>query len=576
MLIDHKVFKVAKVGKKPQCLPVFFAISAVILMVGQVSAQSLPLSTPMVDEYLRRQQLEGHFPENISFMVKPIPLNAAASSEIVELDEKIVGLYGENETADIFSVTKLPIQTHYQLNSAYPFGQNNGAMIPNRGNQFLITGGLLARYGNITLQLQPEVHIAQNKEFRGMPNTHSTNWRDYYEFLNRIDRPERFGENSHSSVLLGNSSLRYTFNNGISLGISNEYLWWGPAYRNSIMMSNNAPGFLHVTANTAKPIETKFASFEGQLIAGRLENSGFLPPNSDMVVSRTPLYVPKRDEDSRYLAGMVITVQPKAVPGLFLGYSSTSQVYTNELTNFGDYLPIFNGRKRYTGMADPVLAKRQQQSAGFFRWMSQKGRLDIYGEYGTNGNNKTIRDTFVNPDLNRAFTIGFNKLLRLKKEDQFIQLNFEQTQTGQTIRKTIQESNSWYTHNHVRHGYTHRGQTLGFGHGSGSNSIFLEVSWVRELDKIGLQFERIANNNDAFYLHFEHINGWDRYWVDLVPSFVLDRKVGPFLVSGRLQYVNTLNYYWVLERDPNAALYRLQKGDDRKNIVAHIRLAYLF
>jgi len=553
-----------------------FTCCLLIVAAFQSFAQSLPLATPIVDEYLRRQQMQGHFPEGISFMVKPIPLNTVAGSETLHLDEQIGKLFAQKESIDELTVTKLPLQTHYQLNSAYPFGQNNGAMIPNRGSQFLITGGLLARYGNFSLQLQPEIHFAQNKEFRGMPSTHSTNWRDYYEFLNRIDRPERFGENSHSTMLLGNSSIRYTLPNGISVGISNEYLWWGPGYRNSIMLSNNAPGFMHFTANTAKPIETALGSFEGQLIAGRLQNSGFLPPNHEMVVSRTPLYDPKRDEDSRYLAGLVVSFQPKIVPGLFLGYSSTSQVYTNELNELGDYLPIFNGRKRFSGIDDPQIARRQQQSAGFLRWLSTEGLFEIYGEYGTNGNSKTTREAMVNPDLYRAFTLGFNKLIRLRKEDEFIQLNFEQTQTGQTVRKAIRESRTWYTHDHVRHGYTHRGQTLGFGHGSGSNSLFLEVSWVRQMDKIGVQFERIVNNNDAFYLHFEHINGWDRYWVDLVPSFVLDRKVGSLLISSRLQYVNTLNYYWVLERDPNATLYRLQKGDDRKNIVAHIRVAYLF
>ncbi|WP_245189397.1 capsule assembly Wzi family protein [Lunatimonas salinarum] len=547
-----------------------------VISLFPVYAQSLPLATPIVEEYLRRQQIQGNFPMDRSFMLRPMLLNSLPVAETTNLEEQIAAMFTFNELENVFSVTKLPVQAHYQLNSNYPFGQNNGAMIPNRGSQLLVTGGVIARYGKISLQIQPEVHFAQNKEFRGMPSTVSTNWRDYYEFLNRIDRPERFGEESHTHLLLGNSSLRYTFQNGLSLGVSNEYLWWGPGYRNSIMMSNNAPGFLHVTVNTAKPIATKWGSFEGQLIAGSLQNSGYLPPNSTMEVARTPLYYPKRDEDSRYLAGMVVSFQPKVIPGLYLGYSSTSQVYTNELDGLGDYLPIFNGRKRFAGMDDPVIAKRQQQSAGFFRWLSTKGSFEIYGEYGTNGNSKTMREVVVNPDLYRAFTVGFNKLIRLKKADEFIQLNFEQTQTGQTVRKAIRESKTWYTHDHVRHGYTHRGQTLGYGHGSGSNSLFLEVSWVREMDKIGLQFERIVNNNDAFYLHFEHINGWDRYWVDLVPSFVLDRKVGNLLISSRFQYVNTLNYYWVLERDPDATLYRLQKGDDRKNIVAHVRIAYLF
>ena len=52
-------------------------------------------------------------------------------------------------------------------------------------------------------------------------------------------------------------------------------MWWGPGTRNSLIMSNNAPGFLHFTLNTKKPIETFIGSFEGQIISGKLEGSGF-------------------------------------------------------------------------------------------------------------------------------------------------------------------------------------------------------------------------------------------------------------------------------------------------------------
>ncbi|MBD8489083.1 hypothetical protein IFO69_10025 [Echinicola sp. CAU 1574] len=552
-------------------LSFFFGLSAL--------AQSISLSTPLLEEFLRRKQLVGELSENYSFMVRPISPNVAFD---IERDKDLIllnrlGIYGKQDKLEkgIF-VKPLPVILNTQHNSAYPFGQNNGMMIPNRGTQVLISGGGYFEYGKFSLQFQPEILIAENREFRGMPNTESLNWKDYYQYLNRIDKPERFGEETYSKVSLGNSSFRFNFDNGISLGISNEYLWWGGTKRNALMMSNNAPGFLHFTANTQKPIETGIGSFEGQLFAGKLKNSGFTPPNPELVYAKVPLYVPKRDEDWRYLSGIMLSYQPKWIPGFFVGYSSTSQMYHNDMGNFGDYLPIFNGRKRFREIDDPVVAKRQQQSAGFFRWFSSKGKFEFYGEYGSNGNNKPLREFFVNPDLYRAFTLGFLKYIPLKFEDQFIQVHLEMTQTGQTTRKAIKESMTWYTHPYVRHGYTNQGQVLGYGNGPGSNSLFIEVSWINKLNRMGFQFERIANNNDSFYLHFESINGWDRYWVDIVPSFVFDRQFGKLLVATRFQYVKTLNYYWVLERDPDAELYRLQPGDDRKNFVGHIKLAYLF
>ena len=53
--------------------------------------------------------------------------------------------------------------------------------------------------------------------------------------------PERFGKNSHNKTTFGQSSIRINWKS-LSLGISNENLWWGPSLRNSIMMSNHAQG----------------------------------------------------------------------------------------------------------------------------------------------------------------------------------------------------------------------------------------------------------------------------------------------------------------------------------------------
>src|SRR5690606_1349034 len=122
---------------------------------------------------------------------------------------------------------------------------------------------------------------------------------------------------------------------------------------------------------------------------------------------QTPLYVPKRDKDWRYLAGMVLSYQPKWIPGLSIGYSSVSQMYHNDMHHLADYLPVFNGGKGSESVLDTNVAKRNQLSAGFFRWMDARGRLEFYAEYGSNGNSRTINDFLTNPDLTRAFSLGF-------------------------------------------------------------------------------------------------------------------------------------------------------------------------
>ena len=53
--------------------------------------------------------------------------------------------------------------------------------------------------------------------------------------------PEKFGNQQHNRLLLGQSSISLNWK-ALSIGFSNENIWWGPSIRNSIMMSNHAEG----------------------------------------------------------------------------------------------------------------------------------------------------------------------------------------------------------------------------------------------------------------------------------------------------------------------------------------------
>ncbi|MFX9097187.1 capsule assembly Wzi family protein, partial [Acinetobacter baumannii] len=60
-------------------------------------------------------------------------------------------------------------------------------------------------------------------------------------------------------------------------------MWWGPGSQNSLLMSNNAPGFLHLTLNTRYPIKTGIGNFEFQFISGKLtEDTSVLLENKDL------------------------------------------------------------------------------------------------------------------------------------------------------------------------------------------------------------------------------------------------------------------------------------------------------
>ena len=548
-----------------------------MLACGQVTrAQSIAVGAPSLEDYLRRLQLTGKVDSASSFMIRPLlPTAAFGLAHGFDLEGNLVDLDSSSYHQRLGKQGKflfLPALYKSQYTSTYPFATNDGAMIPNRGLQQVISLGAFVEWWKFSLQLQPELVKAQNKEFIGFPIEQQSTILFYYEYLNRIDLPERFGESAFQQLVPGQSSFRLNLD-AISLGVSTENLWWGPGRRNSLLMGNSAPGFLHYTMNTRRPIQSAIGSFEGQVLTGRLKASNFLPPHSDYNFQQMDVYYPKKEDGDRQLSGMIVTYQPKWVPGLFFGYASVNNVYRSEIADLEDVLPIFNGRKKNQQVLDTIQSKRQQFSAGFFRWIDPKGHFEFYGEFGTRDNDRPFIDFITTPESGRAFTFGFSHLMDLKKENRFLELSSEMTFSGQTIRENIRQLRTWYIHDHVRHGYTHRGQPLGLGNGPASNQIFAGIAWVEGMKKIGIELERIEYNNDFYYFRYEEVKDFRNKYVDLVFSLAPEWRFGDLLVSGKFQYVNTLNYKWYLENKPEKWFI---PGYDRTNFVGQLGLTYLF
>ena len=117
---------------------------------------------------------------------------------------------------------------------------------------------------------------------------------------------------------MGQSSIKLNFK---SLNLRFQMRICGPSIRNSIMMSNNAQGFKHISFNTNKPIKSFIGNFNWQVVTGKLEASGFEPP--EKIINGNKLYIPKinqqgKVDDWRYFQGYVITYSPKWIIILIL------------------------------------------------------------------------------------------------------------------------------------------------------------------------------------------------------------------------------------------------------------------
>lgn len=543
-----------------------------------LKAQTLPLGSPIVENYLRRQQLLGKFDSTFSFNYRPITL----SKNGIRVDSTVFNTsryFGEPITAfnGRATIRTLPLEFRLAYDHNYPDSRNDGAMIRSRGLQNYVSIGFFAEMGPLTIQLKPELIWAENKEYQGFPiwpRHYESTWQTRYIWFNRIDQPERYGTNQYTKFNFGQSSIRLN-KWGLSLGVSTENIWWGPAIRNSIMMSNNAQGFPHITFNTQRPIKTLIGSFEGQLITGRLEASGFNPPASDVPFEGRIQFVPKPD-DWRYFQAITVSYSPKWVKGLSLGVTRWVQQYNENTKATGSYFPIFQNLLRENDKEEFGFNLDQDQAAGFFgRWIWFDSNAEVYFEFAKNDAAINLRDLLVDTDHSRALTVGINKLFPTIQKDVFWQFNFEWTQMSQTESRLLRNSLSWYIHGRVRDGYTNNGEVLGSALGPGGNAQYLEISRVKGLTRIGGAIERFVHNNDFNNSAFE--NDFTRYWVDYNVHGFVEWQFDKILFSGSLLYTKSLNYQWEVQFDPNdPSAFPDTPGVDRNNWNLDIKLSYSF
>lgn len=534
-------------------------------LVTPALAQTLPVGLlDQTDDYFRRQQLLGKDSLKSSFMIRPIYLSEQGD---VSLDDRLQfqdlnRLLWEDQRLKA-KVYALSVVWTQQYNHHHPYGMNDGAMLPAKGYQTMLSSGVFAKLGPLSVQFRPEFVYARNSDFRETYEVNNgTGFRSAYRtYYNRIDAPERIGETNYTKFNLGQSSIR--LNAGpVSAGVSNENLWWGPGIRSSLLMSNNAPGFLHFTFNTTKPITTPVGSFETQLVGGRLESS-------DTPVPASGGYTAKRD-DWRYFSGFVFNYQPKWVPRLYLGIERTFMQYGDDLGNgFSAYFPVFS-RVQKTSLRGEESVNRDQRLAFSARWVMPEEHAEIYFQFAKNDHNYNGRDSFVEPEHARAYVAGFRKLFSLPRRDTYIQAGVEVTQIESALTKTTRRDNYFYTHSQILHGYTHQGQVFGAGIGSGSNLQSIEVSWVRGLKRIGVQFERTVMNNDLAYRAF--VIDVRRHWVDLGFSGKVDWDYKRFLFNAQLSYIRSLNYQWRLNNGDNS-FWNWNKYDANN---AQVRLGIMY
>ena len=517
------------------------------------------------DFYRRQELITGQTPST-SILQQQFSHQLSLLDSLLPFPDSL-RIFKQGNASKKIRLQLLPASVTIAYNSHHPFGWNDGSMIPANGAQMNVAGGAILKYGRFSFQVMPQLMYVPNPHFETFPTEHYEGyWATYYRLLNNIDMPERFSTVIHKKFLPGQSALRYQIG-AVSVGISTENYWWGPGRYNALVMSNNAPGFLHFSANTTRPIHTRIGDFEGQFIAGRLQSSGVLPSDTNKYFNGIRLYQPKREEN-RYITGLTINWQPKWIKGLYLGFAQAAYQYESDIAGLPDLLPL-------AGIITSSTQKGGTKAVFgsiYARYVLPKDNAEVYLEYGRNDRIPNLINLLVDVNYPRAFVGGFRKLLTLNNKGSWIEIASEFTQMGLPTSDLVMNSNSFYTHQFVRQGYTHMGQVIGAGIGPGSNSQTLDLSWIKGYNKVGIRIERLARNMDFNYAAFQPVRDFTRHWIDVSTELHADWSFRQLLFTARTTLTRSMNYQWYVFPD----LGYFNNGYDFLNFNGFLSVAYRF
>ncbi len=516
----------------------------------------------LTDKDRINQLLQDSLKQSISYFYRSTSL---FQTKYTKIDNKI-------------KIKYLSFSYEKQTNNNLPYGFNDGSFFQARGLQERYSAGMNVRWNILDINFQPEFVNVENQiqeEVYGDLQDRNYWTRYFYQVANNIDNFRQFGNKPINYSSMGQSRIGIA-TNSIGIGYSNENIWWGPGMRNSLIFSNNAPGFSHYYLQTTRPLKTILGDFELNAIIGKLDSLKYTDPDIPMMNSIWTGAIINKKLNERNIHSISVNLKPKWLSNLYLGYAYSTQSYINDMNATGVFYSNFSKDK-----------PKMSLGAISFRFLLPKDHVEFYGELGITNQRPWQFNIFSDTTIS-GFNLGARKLFPTKNNKSNFELSIELTQLSIMDPRNIFVSgspfgvpkyNSWYTSSIIRQGYTNQGQLLGASIGPGSNSQTINFSWNKCLNKIGFYFERITNNND-FY-HYHYISGSlgyskaDAYWVDINNgAYIRLNPTKNLLVL--VSYANTLamNYRWI--KNWRAEEYA-QPGinSDKSNLQFNFSIKYL-
>lgn len=470
------------------------------------------------DAYLRYLQLDGRVGDSISLVNRPANLFTNHSGIDSNLSGLVrTGLFWKKKRNIFWGV--LPASLDQQYFSHHPFAQNDGVFIQAKGYQAKLAAGFFARIGPLSVQVQPEVLWAANPQY---PFTRSYGTKT---------------TGAYRKVFPGQSSVSLNLGPA-AVSVSTGNMWWGSGVYHSLMMTNQAPGFLHAKFHSIRPLRTPIGNFEWTLLGGKLTSDPVLPfDNNDL--RGNLFYKPTAD---RYLSAYVFSYQPVFLKGFNVGISRALQLYQESLQASGEswhqkYFPIvFKPLQKENAPGEDTKVIDQLASA-FFRWVWPKSKAELYGEYGFNDYKANTRDFVLNMPHSAAYQLGFRKIVATSRKADWIG-GLEVTQLAQSADQLVRDAGNWYYHGGVVEGYTHQNQVLGAAFASNTQTV--EVARQMQTQRTAFSFQRFQRDphRDA------------PRWSDWVLGISHSQPYKGFYLNADIKGVFSRNYAWQSNNNP--------------------------
>jgi hypothetical protein len=448
---------------------------------AQTSGRSEVFAGSELESYIRLLQIDGKaalYPWSVrSFSSKEIDRLLAQPSDHPWAEHYDLG----PSSGGGFTFDLLRPRLTTSVNSAFPWGANDGPVWAGRGFTASVRVGFAAGSGPVSLIVAPLAFISQNGAFDLQDNgyTGDLQFADG-RFPTGIDRPQRFGNRPYSRIDPGQSTLRIDLP-VVAFGASTANQYWGPARQHPILLGNNAPGFPHLFLGSSAPLNVGIAEIHGRLVWGKLSQSDYTG-----ITGRSR---------RRFMSGIIGVISPKGVRGLELGaarffheaWPAGGLSLSNFTKPFESILKV--GLTGDPNLPDPGQSLDNQLASVFARWVFPQSGLEVYAEYGREDHSWDLRDLILEPDHSGGYMLGLTKTLRSSPSHFYvIRAEAMNLQVSQLIRGR----NEFPFYLHGPQGHTERGQILGAAAGYGGNATLLAVDryhakgrwtafWSREL-----------------------------------------------------------------------------------------------